>query len=212
MSVRHNVYTRLKFLKAVSHSMGVHRCDPYTEATDSDSDSPDDDQASADAGAATVNATDANETDNCEACLVKAKFHYTGPTGPRPDPRGPARTLSETRTDQRSFSEIRVVRVRAGPVGSGRARVVEFSQYQTKSADFVWSGPVRSGPCSRVVQFSYNAARTSPRAGTMRPSAILRRVYSSPGTYWKWLSYLPWGHQHGSTSVLIFCVNFYQLA
>jgi len=39
---------------------------------DSDSDSPEDDQASADAGAATVNATDAiaNETDNCEVCLV----------------------------------------------------------------------------------------------------------------------------------------------
>ena len=33
------------------------------------------------------------------------KFHYAGPTGP-------ARTLSETRTDQRSFSEIRV---RSGP-------------------------------------------------------------------------------------------------
>jgi len=51
---------------------------------------------------------------------VKAKFHYTGPTGP-------ARSLSETRTDQRSFSEIRVVRGRAGPVRCGRARVVEFS-------------------------------------------------------------------------------------
>ena len=37
---------------------------------DSDSDSPEDDQASADAGAATVNATDTNETDNCEVCLV----------------------------------------------------------------------------------------------------------------------------------------------
>jgi len=44
----------------------------------------------------------------------------------RPDPRTKSvhveieriqRTLSETRTDQRSFSEIRVVRVRAGPVG-----------------------------------------------------------------------------------------------
>jgi len=46
--------------------------------------------------------------------VIKAKFHYTGPTGP-------ARTLSETRTDQRSFSETRAakksVRVRAGPVG-----------------------------------------------------------------------------------------------
>ena len=50
--------------------MGAHRCDLYTEATGSDSDSPDDDPASADAGAATVNATDANETDNCEVCLV----------------------------------------------------------------------------------------------------------------------------------------------
>jgi len=59
-------------------------------------------------------------------CLFKAKFHYTGPTGP-------ARTLSETRTGQRSLSEIRVVRVRAGPVGSGRARVVECSLYATKS-------------------------------------------------------------------------------
>ena len=68
----------------------------------------------------------------------------------RQDPTGPARTLSETRTDQRSFSEIRAVRVREGPRGSGRARVVEFSQYQTKSADFVWSGPVRSGPVGSV--------------------------------------------------------------
>ena len=32
--------------------------------------------------------------------------------------------------DQRSFSEIRVVRVRAGPRGFGRARVVEFSYKQ----------------------------------------------------------------------------------
>ena len=59
----------------------------------------------------------------------------------RPDPRTKSvhveiertqRTLSETRTDQRSFSEIRVVRVRAGPRGSGRARVVEFSLYRQK--------------------------------------------------------------------------------
>jgi len=50
--------------------MGAHSCDLCTEATDSDSDWPDDDQASTDASAATVNATDANETDNCEVCLV----------------------------------------------------------------------------------------------------------------------------------------------
>ena len=63
------------------------------------------------------------------AVRIKAKFHYTDPTGP-------ARTLSETRTDQRSFSEIRVVRVRAGPRGSGRVRVVEFSyKHNCKSDD-----------------------------------------------------------------------------
>ena len=68
---------------------------------------------------------------------------FQGPTvsRTRPDPRTKSvhveieptqRTLSETRTDQRSFSEIRVVRVRAGPRGSGRARVVEFSLYRQK--------------------------------------------------------------------------------
>jgi len=48
---------------------------------------------------------------------VKAKFHYTDPTGP-------ART-------QRSFAAKKSVRVRAGrrqsPCGSGRVRVMEFS-------------------------------------------------------------------------------------
>jgi len=56
--------------------MGAHSCDLYSEPTDSDGDSPDDDQedtdAVPDADAATVNATaaTANETDNCEVCLV----------------------------------------------------------------------------------------------------------------------------------------------
>ena len=69
--LRQFVYTRLEFLKAVSHSMGAHSCDLYTESTDSDSDSPDDDQASADAGATTANAADhGNETNCCEVCLV----------------------------------------------------------------------------------------------------------------------------------------------
>jgi len=49
--------------------MGAHSCDLYAEPTDSDSDSPDD-EAGADAGAATVNATAANATDDCEMCLV----------------------------------------------------------------------------------------------------------------------------------------------
>ena len=106
--------------------MGEHRCDPYTEATDSDSDSPDDDQASADAGAATVNATDANETDNCEVCLVAQR-----------EPR-----LALVPCGHRRFCEA----------------------------------------CIRH-----------------------RNVLEV-------LSYLPCGDQHGSTSVLTFSVNFYQLA
>ena len=88
---------------------------------------------------------------------VKAKFHYTGPTGPdrtRADPHGLWRRPART---QRSFSETRAAKkVREGPVRSGRARVVEFSQYQTKCADFVWS--VRSGRV-RVVEFSYKQTR-----------------------------------------------------
>ena len=50
---------------------------------------------------------------------VKAKFHYTGPTGS-------ARTLSETRTDPTEFLGDTG---RSGPCGSGRVRVVEFSYY-----------------------------------------------------------------------------------
>ena len=69
-------------------------------------------------------------------CALRAKFHYTGPTGP-------ART-------QRSFAAKKSVRVRAGPVGSVsgpcrvRVRVVEFSSSPTMCADFVRVG---SGPC-----------------------------------------------------------------
>jgi len=46
-------------------------------------------------------------------CELIAKFHYTGPTGP-----------DRTRTD---FFAAKLRWVRAGPVASGRARVVEFS-------------------------------------------------------------------------------------
>jgi len=48
-------------------------------------------------------------------------------TRARPDPHGPARTLSETRTDPTEFlGDPGRKKVRAGPVGSGRARVVEL--------------------------------------------------------------------------------------
>ena len=48
-------------------------------------------------------------------CTTRARPDPTGPAQTRTDPHGPngpARTLSETSTDQRSFSEIRV---RSGP-------------------------------------------------------------------------------------------------
>ena len=68
------------------------------------------------------------DTDKVRArCRVRAKFHYTDPTGP-------ART-------QRSFA---AKKVRAGPCGSGRVRVVEFSSSPTMCSDFVRVG---SGPC-----------------------------------------------------------------
>ena len=48
---------------------------------------------------------------------VIAEFHYTGPTGP-------ARTFLRPGSPRNSVGSVRV---RAGPVGSGWARVVEFT-------------------------------------------------------------------------------------
>jgi len=66
---------------------------------------------------------------------LKAKFHYTRADRTRADRHGPTHGLCRrpARTQQ-SFSETRAakksVRVRAGPVGTRRARdVVEFSYY-----------------------------------------------------------------------------------
>jgi len=53
--------------------------------------------------------------------LLIAKFNYTGPTGPD-------QTLSETRGCVPGLAK-KSARVRARPVGYGRARVVEFSLY-----------------------------------------------------------------------------------
>jgi len=58
------------------------------------------------------------------ASTLKAEFHYTGPTGPdrtRPDFVGDRTDPTEFRGDPGRKQ------VRAGPCGSGRARVVEFS-------------------------------------------------------------------------------------
>jgi len=60
--------------------------------------------------------------------LFQAKFHYTFPTGhdrTRADPR----TLWETRTDPTEF--LGDPGRRKSPCGSSRARVVEFSYYDT---------------------------------------------------------------------------------
>jgi len=54
-------------------------------------------------------------------CSEIAKFHYTDPTGP-------AQTFLRPESPRNSVASVRVSdKVRAGPVGSGQARVVEFS-------------------------------------------------------------------------------------
>ena len=54
---------------------------------------------------------------------IIAKFHYTGPTGP-------ALTFLRPGSPRNSVGSVRVSdKVRAGPRGSGRARLVEFSLY-----------------------------------------------------------------------------------
>ena len=62
-------------------------------------------------------------------CRVRAKFHYTDPTGPdRTRTDFFAAKLRWVRAGLRQ-SPCGSVRVRAGQVGSGRTRVVEFSYY-----------------------------------------------------------------------------------
>jgi len=56
----------------------------------------------------------------------------------------------------------------------------------------------------RLWGVSGSAARTSLGAGAMRPSAILRIMYSAPWKYRKSVSYLSCGHHHGTSSFLTF--------
>jgi len=56
--------------------------------------------------------------------MIIAKFHYTGPTGPD-------QTKSADFVGDPGLRPGSREKVRAGPVGSGRARVVEFSLYCT---------------------------------------------------------------------------------
>ena len=76
-----------------------------------------------------------------------AKFHYTGTTRARPDPNGPERTRTDFVGDPHRPNGVSPQK---SPCGSGRVRVVEFSSSPTMCADFFWSGPVRSGPCSGI--------------------------------------------------------------
>jgi len=57
-----------------------------------------------------------------KTCKLKAKFHYTGPTGP-------TRTLSETHTNPTEF--FWRPGLQKSSCGSGQARVVEFSYNHT---------------------------------------------------------------------------------
>jgi len=70
-------------------------------------------------------------------CLVLAKFHYTGPARSR-----------TTRISEKLRWSVRVSdKVRAGPRGSGRACVVEFSLECIRSTSH---GPVSVSVCPQV--------------------------------------------------------------
>jgi len=65
-----------------------------------------------------------------ESSTLTTRLRLNSTTRARPDPRGPART----RTDPTEFlGDPGRKKVRAGPCGSGRARVVEFSYYRATS-------------------------------------------------------------------------------
>ena len=97
-------------------------------------------------------------------------YRLNSTTRARPDPTGPARTLSETRADPTEFlGDPSRKKVRAGPVGSGRARVVEFSYRPIRTMAFFCR--VRR---SRVIgQFICNRTR--------QKKAILRRSGDTVG-------------------------------
>ena len=68
-------------------------------------------------------------------CWLKAKFNYTGPTGP--DPHGLCPRPAQTNGVSRRSWSFGSVLVRAGRVGSGRARVVEFSYNVARRAELL---------------------------------------------------------------------------
>jgi len=117
---------------------------------------------------------------------VKAKFHYTGPTGP-------ART-------QRSFSETRAAK-KSVRVRSGRARVVEFSY---NLAWWIWGidlvNDVRCEPCDDLqrVDAPLGVAFTMPNPdslGRLTLFSVKRAVLHR--NRWFWVCF--------AASVCLFC-------
>jgi len=94
---------------------------------------------------------------------IIAKFHYTDPTGP-----------DRTRTD---FFAARVSEklrwVRAGPRGSGRVRVVEFSLYRVRRAATASSAAVTT---QRSWAFSVAAPELSSRFNTTVQVRLLAKT------------------------------------
>ena len=106
-------------------------------------------------------------------CLNKAKFHYTGPTGP-------ARIFFAARVSEK----LRWVRAghRLSPCGSGRARVVEFSLY--------WGSCRRRSVCIMRTQTHRQTDRhthTQMQMQRLRVGGTVTRINNGPSVrrrYW----------------------------
>ena len=92
------------------------------------------------------------------AATLIAKFHYTGPTRARPDPTGPSWTRTDPhglcRRPARTQRSFAAKKVRAGPCGSVRVRAGQLVSDNVRGLFLVVSGPVGSGR-ARVMEFSY---------------------------------------------------------
>jgi len=104
-------------------------------------------------------------TCDTRAAQFKAKFHYTGPTGPdrtRADPHGP-NGVSRRPGPQKS------------PVGSGRARVVEFSLYWLLTCDTGAAANTRTQQSASLIAVAAGADAAATLAlNSLRDGATLR--------------------------------------
>jgi len=105
-------------------------------------------------------------TCDTRAAQFKAKFHYTGPTGPD-------RTLSETRTDPTEF--LGDPGRKKSPVGSGRARVVEISLYWLLTCDTGAAANTRTQQSASLIAAAAGADAAATLAlNSLRDGATLR--------------------------------------